>query len=898
MKMYKNINSVKEQVKSFYFDVLRKLGGITRLGNVDESTVSRGAKKVKVFVGFSEWKHSFYCKVFRDSDLRFIAGNESAKLTEILREFGPVEVVIWGYSESEKVKGVIKKKQVKASRLEDGFIRSFGLGACHALPLSYVYDTSGVLYFDSSMPSQLEELLSTYDFLEEDLCRAQGIIKRLKGLKITKYNSRVLGGASPLDLSDSARSILCVGQVEDDASIKYGSKEVVDNLMLVERVSASNPDSVIYFRPHPDTIKGGRAVKSPLSLIQQHANVLYGDESIVDLIDQVDEVHTITSLVGFEALLRGKEVHTYGQPFYSGWGLTVDHAPLARRSRKLTVDQLFFCAYILYPRYLDTKFQPTSIEATISGLEAARVDGNAVVARIRAERAQSVSHEKTVAWAFRFGAQMERLAVAAMFPEYEIKFAPVNAGSRSVPPELKVEIERDVDLGLDVHILIWGYLAPSGTVRLANRLGVPIYRVEDSFIRSIGLGGDLDSKGNVRMPISVVKDSSSIYYNCHEPSDVELILNDYRFSEKDIEYAKECIGKLISNGITKYNKTIPSDFSYPEGDARKVLVLGQVESDASIKYGTDRPISMNDLVRIAHRENPQADIYYKPHPAVFSGVKENESDPRSVAHLCDFVDGSVSLPEALVGVDHVYVLSSGSGFEALLRGISVTCFGANFYSGWGLTDDRMELPRRMRHLSVEELFYAFYCLYTRYYDHVEGCIIDCSAAIDLIADQKVQEYGSELLNAARKSMALGNSIAASGLLLEFLSIRENFEARGMLAKCYELMGWGEQAYHEYAKLLQVYPFDDDIRLRCLFLEAYYFDGVLEAYLELVEIMSRSPELISNNLAMRVIALHSMASDTKMDCVNSYYLNLNIDGDGVHVIDVEIKQRLEGVYGNV
>jgi capsular polysaccharide export protein len=71
------------------------------------------------------------------------------------------------------------------------------------------------------------------------------------------------------------------------------------------------------------------------------------------LLDAVDEVHTITSLTGFEALLRGLRVVAYGQPFYAGWGLTEDRSPPRRRTRTLTRDELVAGALILYPRYLD-----------------------------------------------------------------------------------------------------------------------------------------------------------------------------------------------------------------------------------------------------------------------------------------------------------------------------------------------------------------------------------------------------------------------------------------------------------------------------------------------------------------------------------------------------------------
>ena len=74
---------------------------------------------------------------------------------------------------------------------------------------------------------------------------------------------------------------------------------------------------------------------------------------IARLYGQVDEVHTLSSTAGFEALLRGLTVVTYGTPFYAGWGLTRDQQPLARRTRRLTLDQLVAGALLRYARYAD-----------------------------------------------------------------------------------------------------------------------------------------------------------------------------------------------------------------------------------------------------------------------------------------------------------------------------------------------------------------------------------------------------------------------------------------------------------------------------------------------------------------------------------------------------------------
>ena len=50
--------------------------------------------------------------------------------------------------------------------------------------------------------------------------------------------------------------------------------------------------------------------------------------------------------------MRGKPVSCYGQPFYSGWGLTTDLYPVAHRGRYVSLDQLVAAALILYPTYL------------------------------------------------------------------------------------------------------------------------------------------------------------------------------------------------------------------------------------------------------------------------------------------------------------------------------------------------------------------------------------------------------------------------------------------------------------------------------------------------------------------------------------------------------------------
>jgi len=147
--------------------------------------------------------------------------------------------------------------------------------------------------------------------------------------------------------------VLVVGQVEDDESIRRGCDKVHTNAGLLTAVRTANPDAWIRYKPHPDVVAGNRKGAVDEHVLREHANAVDAHASIVDCIDVCDELHTMTSLSGFEALLRGKRVVAYGAPFYAGWGICEDHQPIERRVRRRTLDELVFLSLIAYPRYID-----------------------------------------------------------------------------------------------------------------------------------------------------------------------------------------------------------------------------------------------------------------------------------------------------------------------------------------------------------------------------------------------------------------------------------------------------------------------------------------------------------------------------------------------------------------
>ena len=234
-------------------------------------------------------------------------------------------------------------------RIEDGFLRSVGLGSSHVGGASLVIDDQGI-YFDPRQPSTLEALLQQADFDAGLIARAQRLTQQVVRAGLTKYN---VGARRPAVLGGTGRRRLLVpGQVEDDASVRLGAPRVGTNLALLRRVREAEPGAWIVYKPHPDTEAGARRGALADADALRYADEVVRGTAAVALFPLVDGVHTMTSLLGFEALLRGLPVITWGQPFYAGWGLTDDRDPPPCRTRRRSLDELVAATLIAYPRYV------------------------------------------------------------------------------------------------------------------------------------------------------------------------------------------------------------------------------------------------------------------------------------------------------------------------------------------------------------------------------------------------------------------------------------------------------------------------------------------------------------------------------------------------------------------
>jgi capsular polysaccharide export protein len=307
-------------------------------------------RSIAACLGMSFWKRRQIGDMFRSVVGRPVFCRTAAQAVRRAKAASG-SIAVWASREPAGLAAAARAAKVPIVRVEDGFLRSVGLGADFIPAASIIADRGGV-YYDPNTPSDFLKLAQNADFEAGLLDRASALIALLVERGITKYNT---GTPFPkLELLPTVRRIFVPGQVEDDRSVLAAGCGVRGNLDLLRKVRAANPDAFIVYKPHPDVDAGHRIGAVPDHEVRAVADLLVRGASSADIIQNVDEVHSLTSLAGFEALLRRRRVVVYGKPFYAGWGLTEDMAgPIQGRGRKLSLEQLVAVTLILYPRYLD-----------------------------------------------------------------------------------------------------------------------------------------------------------------------------------------------------------------------------------------------------------------------------------------------------------------------------------------------------------------------------------------------------------------------------------------------------------------------------------------------------------------------------------------------------------------
>ena len=282
--------------------------------------------------------------------IKSIFGNSCVKVNAPqIDELGEGEddcaFVVWGLNTCIPLQRLIKKKKCQIYRIEDGFIRGIGSNSAMGRKKSLIIEKDN-LHYGNLGTSHFERALSNTEYTDQMRCRANELIGKIRNFGILKYNfplsrkvreykSRKIKILIPLQI-DSGWSISVSGN-------RYNSSD------LPEIVRERSPDSYIILKTPPDfSAEQVRNVRS------KYRNVVDYIESELDLdvvLHQVDEVVTVSSTTGFEALIRGKRVVVYGEPFFAGWGLTTDNHVVKNRGRKLELSELVYTSLIDYPYY-------------------------------------------------------------------------------------------------------------------------------------------------------------------------------------------------------------------------------------------------------------------------------------------------------------------------------------------------------------------------------------------------------------------------------------------------------------------------------------------------------------------------------------------------------------------
>jgi len=577
--------------------------------------------------------------------------------------------------------------------LEDGFLRSYGRDDT---PISLVLDTQGI-YYDARKASDLEEMIVAPKNKEEKE-RASRVIDLWRASSASKYNHL----PEPLELPQKPY-VLVMDQVCGDKSIKAGLANQRSFSRMLDEALVQHPNSTIAVKVHPDVSTGRKSGHYDLEKLSRMDRVEILDDSVhpVQLIIGAEAIYTVSSQTGFEGLIHGVPVTTFGMPFYAGWGLTRDMADtldhrvgdaMTRRSRGADLESLVHGALIQYPSYVN----PETLEAIPPELA---ID---LVARHRRRFEARTGTIHAVGFSL-----WKRPILRKFLLPAEVVFRETMKGI----PE-------------DSTVALWG---AHGVEHMPP--GCKVIRIEDGFIRSKGLGVELVA------PSSWVLDDLGIYFDSRRPSRLEYILQTHEFSAQRMQEARALRKTIVKTGVTKYN--LPGKgWVRPDAQTHVILITGQVESDASIRFGSPKLKTNLELVKAVRVGHPEAYLIYKPHPDVAKGYRSKGGTEAKIPQFCDEVVDGGDILDLFAKVDEVHTMTSLAGFEALIRGIPVTCYGQPFYSGWGLTKDVVPCERRIRRRSIDELISAALVEYPDYMSREGDRTISAATAIQEILSQK------------------------------------------------------------------------------------------------------------------------------------------------------------------
>lgn len=242
---------------------------------------------------------------------------------------------------------------------ENSFIRSAYCWALGEIPLKFSdahsFIISNIMYFDAINVNDWEKTLQDKNFKldEAQKQRARKLINKIVENNLTKYNHQPI--LEPKIGRDGAKKVLVIDQAYRDMSIQKGLGNDYTFENMLKSAIEENPDADIIVKTHPDVMQRTRQGYYQGLKSEGRVHVLTDPINPISLIKYSDKVYVCSSQFGFEALMCGKEVHTFGMPFYAGWGLTKDRINFKRRTAQRSLEEVFYVAYIMYSYWVNPK---------------------------------------------------------------------------------------------------------------------------------------------------------------------------------------------------------------------------------------------------------------------------------------------------------------------------------------------------------------------------------------------------------------------------------------------------------------------------------------------------------------------------------------------------------------
>lgn len=254
---------------------------------------------------------------------------------EFLQE-NPTELILYNMPHNPKISDICRNYNLPLYHLDPG-LYAFLYADATKPPLSFVVHPN-FPYSNNIRGSHLYNTILSTDFSDPSnaqlLDRMRNMIHFIKEKKLSKYNNHH-NLSKPIEHSVT-RNILIIGDnpAKTDINIKFKTRDID----LVRAAKRDHPHANLVYKPHPfEDISNNTDV----DLIRSHVkHVLDQHESIDTIFDQVDLVYTTSSQLGLDALIRGIPVITFGQPWYSGWGLTTDRNQELRKAATKTIEEL------------------------------------------------------------------------------------------------------------------------------------------------------------------------------------------------------------------------------------------------------------------------------------------------------------------------------------------------------------------------------------------------------------------------------------------------------------------------------------------------------------------------------------------------------------------------------